>query len=40
MIVFFGLGVVVIDACKKKDVPLKEPFNPTYLNLTIPAGWP
>ena len=40
MIVFFGLGVVVIDACKKKDVPLKEPFNPTYLNLAIPAGWP
>jgi len=40
LFLFFGLGILLIDACRKKDVLIKEPFNPTYLQLNIPAGWP
>lgn len=30
-----------IGACKKNDVPVDEgPYNPTYINFKIPAGWP
>jgi cytochrome c peroxidase len=39
-LLFIGCGVFIIDACKKKDIPVKEPFNPTYLTPGIPAGWP
>lgn len=45
--IIFLLGITVlisavfISACKKNDVVVDEgPYNPTYLNFTIPAGWP
>ena len=42
--IFFGLLVLIaaiyISACKKNDVQPGEPHNPTYIDLTIPAGWP
>jgi cytochrome c peroxidase len=35
------LAAVFISACKKNDVGSGEaPYNPTYINFTIPAGWP
>ena len=44
VIIFFGLLVLIaaifISACKKNDVQPGEPHNPTYIDLTIPAGWP
>lgn len=45
VILFFGLAILFtaigISACKKKDVPEDNtPYNPTYLTLNIPYGWP
>jgi cytochrome c peroxidase len=45
VIVFFCFAILlaatVISACKKNDVPQDEtPYNPTYISLHIPAGWP
>ena len=40
LLIFFCGSMLFIDACKKKDIPVKEPFNPTYLTLKTPAGWP
>ena len=35
------LSAVCITACKKNDVAVNDgPYNPTYLTLNIPAGWP
>lgn len=35
------LCAVFINACKKSGVRADNtPYNPTYINLTIPAGWP
>jgi cytochrome c peroxidase len=34
------LSAVLISACKKNDAPGEAPYNPTYINFTIPAGWP
>jgi cytochrome c peroxidase len=35
------LAAVFINACKKSDVQAENtPYNPTYINFTIPAGWP
>jgi cytochrome c peroxidase len=34
------LSAVLISACKKNDVVDEGPYDPTYLNFTIPAGWP
>ena len=35
------LFAIFISACKKNDAPNTEvPYNPTYINFTIPAGWP
>lgn len=36
--VLITTGIFIIDACKKADV--KKPFNPTYIKLQIPTGWP
>jgi cytochrome c peroxidase len=36
-------AVFILDACKKSSAPPNTgstPFNPSYINLTIPAGWP
>lgn len=45
IILFFGISVllsaILISACKKSGVVADDgPFNPTYINFTIPAGWP
>lgn len=34
------LTVLMLNACKKTDTGNNTPFNPTYLSLNIPAGWP
>lgn len=34
------LTVLMLNACKKTDTSNNPPFNPTYLSLNIPAGWP
>ena len=36
---FIALFVILLDACKKNDTTA-DPYNPTYLKLNIPAGWP
>jgi len=34
-------SAILISACKKNDVPGTDaPYNPTYIDLKIPAGWP
>lgn len=35
------LSAILISACKKNDVPVDNgPYNPTFINFTVPAGWP
>lgn len=35
------LSALFMSACKKNDVPADDgPYNPTYIDLNIPAGWP
>lgn len=46
VIIFFSfvlLSILILDACKKSDTTTtadNPPYNPTYLQLKIPAGWP
>lgn len=40
MLFFTALLVFLFDACKKADSIFTKGYNPTYLNLTVPAGWP
>lgn len=41
-IAFVLLAVLVLNACKKSDTGTTDntPYNPTYIQLNIPAGWP
>ena len=40
--ILLGLSasLLLMDACKKKDTAPVNTFNPTYISLKIPAGWP
>ncbi len=40
IILMMAAGIIVIDGCKKSNPKIYEPYNPTYLTLQIPAGWP
>jgi len=46
IIIYFSLYVVasvlLLNACKKSDTGTtgNTPYNPTYISLNIPAGWP
>lgn len=31
---------LITESCKKSGIENNIPYNPTYINLTIPAGWP
>ena len=42
LFLYVALAVRVLNACKKSDTGGTDnpPFNPTYLQLKVPAGWP
>jgi cytochrome c peroxidase len=37
LILFIATSILLLEACKKTDV---NTFKPTYLNFTVPNGWP